>query len=136
MASNQVNSIAAGGRFLYLKSAKDAPRFKVLRLDLPAADLATAKTLLAAGEDVVAELAAAKEGLYVTRRKGPAKTLVRFPHAEQAAPETVALPFEGSVDLVDANGRSAGLVIEMGSWTRAAKHYLVAPGKAMPSRLA
>jgi prolyl oligopeptidase len=134
--ADQVNAVAIGGGWLYAKTAKDAPRFKVVRLALPEADPARAATVIPAGEEVIAEIAAAKEGLYVTTRRGPAKTLARFAHEAGAKAQAVPMPFEGNIDIVDADGDMPGLVLTLGGWTRAAKHYLLAGAGASATPLA
>ncbi|MEN9628215.1 MAG: Prolyl endopeptidase [Pseudomonadota bacterium] len=136
--SAQVNDIAVHGHWLYVRSAKGAPRFQLLRLALPDADLAKAELLLPGSKDVITGIAAAPEGLYVTRREGPVERLWRLPHGAGvgAALQAVPLPVEGSVGLAHADGRLPGVVVTLAGWTRAERHYLVGAEPGAPRDLA
>lgn len=136
--SAQVNDWAVHRGWLYLRSAKDAPRFQVLRLALPEADLSKAEVLLPGSSAVITSVAAAPEGLYVTRREGTTERLLRLPHgaAPGAAPQAIALPFEGSVSVADADGQLPGVVITLSGWTRAASYFFLGAEQATPRALA
>ena len=136
--SAQINDMAVHGRWLYLRSAKDAPRFQLLRVALPEADLAKAELLLPGSKNVITGIAAAPEGLYITRREGSVEKLWRLLHGARvgAAPQAIALPFEGSVGLADADDELPGLVITLSGWTRASRHYFVGAEQATPRELA
>lgn len=136
-ASAMVSNMTAKGDWLYVRSAKDAPRFKVLRVKLPEADFSKAQVLLPAGSEVITGIAAAPEGLYYTRRQGAAKKLYRLAHGAgpDAKPQEIALPFEGNVSLSDVNPRIPGAVVTLSGWTRAAEQYFVGGGDAAPKPL-
>jgi prolyl oligopeptidase len=123
------------GDSIYLKSAAGAPRFKLLRLPLADPQLARAETVLPGGDEVIVSLQAAREAVYVTRRRGAALELLRLPGAGGGAPQVVPMPFEGSVAIADADPRLDGVVLMLGGWTRVAKPYLLA-GNGPPRRLA
>lgn len=131
LASDQVAEVDMGGGFLYLRSFKDAPRFKVLRVPLASPALAGAEVVMPAGTGVVAGIAGAKDALYVTRREGATQSLWRVRHEPGAKPERVALPFEGSVE-VSASPRVEGVSLGLTGWTRAAKPWAYAAGKLSP----
>lgn len=130
-----VQSAEVGGKYLYIKTAKDAPRYKLLRVELPEADLSKSETVFPASEEVVVSLGAAKEALYVTRRDGAAKRLWRVPHDPQAKPQLVSMPLEGNISLVDSDPRLEGLVLRLGAWTRAAELYALGADDARPAKL-
>jgi prolyl oligopeptidase len=133
-----VGEVAVHQGWLYLRTAQDAPRHRVLRVALPAADMTRAEVLVPAGPGVVTAVAAAPEGLYVTRREGAVKKLFRLPHG--APPGTqlqaIALPFEGNVTLADADPAIPGVVLGLSGWTRALRHYVLEPGETTPRPLA
>lgn len=133
--SARVKTVAAGGPYLYAATAWDAPRYKVLRMTLPEADFAKAETLVPETEHVVGELGSAAEGLYMTRREGVVKKLYRIPHRAEAKPQAIELPFEGEVDIRDATPRRNGVLLSIGGWTRAAKHYSLAADAQRPVSL-
>jgi prolyl oligopeptidase len=119
----KVVGVTAAGGWLYLKTSADAPRYKVLRLPLTALDLSLAETVLPAGEDVVVEIGAAKDALYVTQRQGPLTRLLRVPHAKDIRPAPVVLPFSGHVELGFTDADQDGAVFELGSWIRSARFH-------------
>ena len=130
--SAQVQGVADTNGYLYLKTARDAPRFKVLRLALPAADLGKAETIIPAGNDVITSIVGAKEGLYVTRRDGPAKRLERI--APDGKVQPITLPLEGDVG-VSASSRLPGAILLLSGWTRAARHWALGATESRPSPL-
>lgn len=135
--SAQIGQVTAHGPWLYLRSALGAPRYQVLRLRLPDSDIARAQVLVPGGAEVVTAIAAAPEGLYMTRRDGAAKKLFRIAHgaAPGAAPRPITLPFEGNVTLADTDPASPGLVLSLSGWTRAPRHYLLGPEDTAPRPL-
>ncbi len=67
------------GRFLYLRSVKDAPRGKVLRMVLdPLGDVAEAKTIIREGDAVVEGITATHHYVYVTELLGGPSRIRRF----------------------------------------------------------
>ncbi|MDH5285072.1 MAG: prolyl oligopeptidase family serine peptidase [Betaproteobacteria bacterium] len=136
-ASAQVHGIAAAGPWLYLRSAQGAPRFKLLRTPVDAPDLAKATAVVPEGDGVLTGFAAARDGVYLTRREGVAESLARLTHDAEPALRRVALPFEGSVGLADSHPTRDGVLVTLGSWTRAAKHHAAdASGEVRPLALA
>lgn len=136
--SAQVGDVTAQRGWLYLRTAREAPRHRVLRVALPEADMAKAEVLVPAGAEVVTAIAAAPEGLYFTRREGAAKKLFRLPHgaAPGTRPQAIALPFEGNVTLADADPAIPGVVLGLSGWTRALRHFVLDPADTAPRALA
>jgi prolyl oligopeptidase len=129
---DKVADLAFSGDWLYLKSAADAPRFKLLRLPLADPRIGRAETVLPAGPDVIVSLEAARDAVYVTRRRGAALELLRLHGTERVDAAVVPMPFEGSIAIVDAEPALDGVVLSLGGWTRVAKPYLL--GKDGPPR--
>ncbi len=135
--SAKVGEVSTHQGWLYLRSAMDAPRYKLLRLALPQADMARAEVLVPGGDEVITAIASAPEGLYFTRRDGAAKQLYRLPHgaAPGAAAQTIKLPFEGNVTIADADAELPGVVLQLSGWTRSARHYFLAAADTEPKAL-
>ena len=127
-ADDKVANIAVGGGYFYLRSAKDASRFKVLRMSVAHPELASAKTVIPAGEGVITGIVAARDALYVTRREGATIRLLRVSHAEQARVEPVSLPFPGNVE-ARGDPRVPGVSLELGAWTRSTHPYYFDPAQ-------
>ena len=126
----KISRIGVAGGWLYARSALDAPRYKLLRMPVADADLAKAQTIIAAGEDVVVELAAAQDALYVTQRRGPVTRLLRVEHGKDAKPVEVRLPFAGHVDLRFAEHDQVGAIFSLGGWVQRAKFHAFDPVRA------
>lgn len=130
---DRISDIAVTDGWIYLRSAKGAPRYRVLRMPLAAPDISKAQIVVPEGRSVIANLAGARDGLYFTRRDGATLSLARIPVAPSsraAAIEPITLPFAGKVGIESATPLLDGVVVELGGWTRAARPYLYEPGKA------
>lgn len=130
-------TVAADGA-LILRSALDAPRFKLLRWvlpeDLAQADLAQAQTLVPQTDAVITDVDAARDALYIVRRQGVNASLWRLPTGA-SEPQRVELPIEGTVSVREASPRREGLVLSLGSWTRVSSDHLLQPLADGPPRL-
>ncbi len=122
--------------WIYLVSTQDAPRGKVVRVPVASPDLAKSETVIAPSDDVVVNFAAARDALYVTRRRGAAMNLVRVPHRAVDRVQDVATPDAGNISILDASPTVDGVVLSLGGWTRVAKPYLLSAAGTEPRRLA
>jgi prolyl oligopeptidase len=124
-ASAKVHGVGWAGRWIYLRSAADAPRFRLLRMPLATPDIAGAKVVVPQGEGVLTGFSAARDGVYVTRRDGVVETLARLSHDAEPTSVPVPLPVEGSAGLVHADPLLDGAIVSLGGWTRATRHYAI-----------
>jgi prolyl oligopeptidase len=112
---------------IYFLSSKGAPRYRILRLPIAETAFAKAEQVVPEGEGAIAQIAAAADALYFTRREGVNTSLYRLPHGAAAgsAPERVQLPLVGEVDIRSYSAKRPGVVVGLAGWTRAAKifHY-------------
>jgi prolyl oligopeptidase len=117
-------SFAVHGDRIDLLTHKDAPRFKVIETGLDAPDLATAKTRVPQPDGVLTGIGAASDGLYFVTRSGAVFSLHKLANGA-AAPETIALPFAGTI--AQSEGFGGGLVtdpaqpgalVSLESWVR------------------
>ncbi|MGI9133365.1 MAG: hypothetical protein ACR2I0_05375, partial [Rhodoferax sp.] len=76
--SDEVTGITYMNDALYLLSHKDAPRFAIKRLDLPARATAAAEVVVAQSQRVLTGIAAASDALYVEARDGNVKRLAKL----------------------------------------------------------
>ena len=131
-ASDGVTGVAYRNDTLFMVSHQDAPRSRVLAVDLQKPDIASARVVVPASDRVVVNVAAASDGLYVETRDGNIKRLYRQPYDGGAAVE-VKLPIEGAFQIADdesgtsaADPRLPGVVIALQGWTRAVQIYAAA----------
>jgi prolyl oligopeptidase len=118
-----VTDIAVQGDDLYLLTYKDTPRYKVIRTDAQKPDLASAQIVVRPGQAVVTGLYRAQDALYVSLMDGGIGRLLRVPYGASAKPESIPLPFDGSIYL-SSDSRVSGVVMFAITWTRAGRIYL------------
>jgi prolyl oligopeptidase len=124
--SDEVTGIAVHDDDLYLLTYKGASRFKVLRTDARHPDISSAETVVPPSQALITAIRPAKDGLYVQMLDGGIGRLLRLPYGSKAKPETVPLPFQGSV-FVDTDPRLEGALLFGSSWTTAFKVYSYDP---------
>ena len=127
-----VTETTIAGGWVYVKTAAQAPRYKVLRMPLADADLSKAKVILPAGDDVIMEIGAARDALYVTQRQGPLTRLLRTIHGAGATLQPVDLPTQGHVDLMFTDPQQDGAVFRLSAWTRASTLHTAEPARPGP----
>jgi prolyl oligopeptidase len=134
---DEVTDAALIGSTLYLLTHKNAPHFKVVRLDLGKPDLASAAVVVPASAAVITGIAAARDALYIRRMSGGISDLVRVEHSPDAKPTAVKLAFDGDIDALTTDPRLPGVVFNAGAWTRFGGYYAYDPkaAKVVDTRL-
>jgi prolyl oligopeptidase len=106
------------GDTLYLLTHHNAPRFKIVRLNLAAdRDFQRSEVVLETGESVVVNIAAAADALYVQKLDGGIGRLFHMPF-EGGAATPVPLPFDGAIQELFTNASEPGAYIRTASWTK------------------
>ena len=130
--SDEVTGVAYFNDTLSLLTHKDAPRSRVVRIDLKNPDLSKAQLLVGQSDRVITGIAAAADALYIEARDGNVKRLFKRPHKAAGEVVEVKLPVEGSFQLVGDEGslgaadpRFPGLVLDLQGWNRARQTYLI-----------
>ncbi len=125
----------AGG-VAWLRSAKGAPRYQVLRLLLATPEMAKAELVLPQSASVITRMATARDALYLTRRDGVTTSLWRLPVGRDAAAlQPVPLPVIGSVGIRHADPAQDGALLLLGGWTQASADYRFDPRDPTVQRL-
>jgi prolyl oligopeptidase len=121
------HSFNAYGNYLYLLTHRQAPRFKLIRLDLEHPDLQTARVIIPESEAVLVGAQIAKDGLYVQELSGGIGKLL---HAglDGGATEAVALAFEGAITELFGDSRAPGAIVQTESWVRPPVYLRVGEG--------
>ena len=135
--SDDVREVDIGHGHVYVRSALNASRFKVLKLKVPELNLSQAETLVPETEGVLRSISVAKDALYVTRREGVNTALLRIPASMRAGGNDVqklTLPLEGNVNVIGSPDHSE-LVVAISSWTQALRRYVYAPSTGQFERL-
>ena len=115
---NALGQLAVRGSELYLLSHRDASRFKVLRVDLKAADLSKATVVVPQSTLVIEAIGAAADGLYIQDLNGGLNELRRLAYAEGSEAKPVALPFQGAIRFTATSPSGQGALLRMRSWNR------------------
>jgi len=122
---DEVTRFRVRGDDLFLMTHKNAPRFKVIKTSTAKPDVAAAEVVVAPGDGVVADMAVAKDALYVRVRDGSMGRLLRVPVRGKTT--EVPLPLAGSPSVVAVDSRCAGVLLGVSAWTRASQIYAYNP---------
>jgi len=113
------------GHEMWLQSHKDAPRFKVIHIDLDHPDLTKADVALPPSDMVVKNLSTAKDAVYIEAQQGGISHLLRIPYGKTSTP--VTLPFAGAIEGFSADVQSDGALMRLAGWTEAPQWYAYDP---------
>ena len=119
---------------LYMLSLKDAPRGKVLRMELQAGDLAKATVVVPEGKGVVQEFAPCDDGLYVSSLLGGPSELLYFKRGSNRGQLIPTLPVSSVGGLQSWQGND--LLFGNVSYLRPFAYYTYDPGMKEPRRTA
>jgi len=123
-----VTDFTVKGDTIYLLTARDAPRHKVVRTSLVAPDLALAEEVVPAGEAVVTEVAAAADALYVGISRAATEGVLRVPYERPQSAAAIAMPTEEpSTAIAAAAADIPGVLLRGGSWVRAGRIHAFDP---------
>lgn len=107
---------------IYLLTARNAPRFQIVRTRLARPDIRSAKVVVPPGQYVVDALAAAKDALYVGILEGVPHKLLRVPYEDEAKPMPLPLPAgEPSGSFESVHPGLEGALVRTRSWTGAGR---------------
>jgi len=113
---------------LYVLTAQDAPRSKILRTKAREPHLAGAETVLPESQAVILGMQAAQDALYVSLLDGAVTRIQRVPYGPHPEPEEVALPVQGTAQ-VHADLRFPGALLFLSGWTEAERIWCYDPGR-------
>ena len=115
--SADITNLDLHGDELFLLSHKEASRYKVLRTSLENPDLSSAAVVVPSAEQVIVNIAAAADGLYIQDLDGGIGKLRRVPYGSSRA-ESVKLPFDGAIQSLVTHPTEAGAWLELVGWTK------------------
>ena len=121
---DEISDLAQVGDQLYLRSAKGAPRYRILRMSLADAHISKASVAVDQGAGVIVNLSGARDALYYTQRDGVNTVLQRL-SAKGGATESVSLPVQGSTEIAFSDSGQDGALLTLAGWTRAPKTWAV-----------
>jgi len=123
---DDITSGAIMGHEMWLLTHKDAPKFKVLHIDLDHPDVAKADVALPASDLVLQGVSTAKDGLYIEAQQGGISHLLKIPYGQTAA-TPVTLPFAGAIEGFSTDVQNEGALMRLAGWTEAPQWYAYDP---------
>lgn len=117
---------AAHSTGLYMRSNKDAPRFKIMRASFPQPTFQSATTVVPQGDTVIAQMALAQDALYIREMNGGVDRLQRlnFSTTRYTAGrlEFVRLPFDLAIRQMITDAKRPGALLRLEGWTEPPKY--------------
>jgi len=127
--ADEVEGYAVHGNDIYLRTAKGASRYKIVRTALQSPDFASAQTVIPDGEVVLNDIGAARDALYVNLIDAGIEKVQRVPFDQGAKPQMLELPAgEASAFSFAANPEMDGVFVGTSSWVRGGRLYSYDPG--------
>lgn len=114
---DEVVEFAVHNRDIYLRTAMNAPRYKVVQTSLNKPDFFNAKEVVPTSEMVVDGLSAAKDALYITMNDGGFNKIVRLEYKPNAKPIQLTILNNESGHIVSATQYHEKILISTDSWT-------------------
>jgi prolyl oligopeptidase len=123
---DDVTGGAIMGHDMWLLTHKDAPKFKVLHIDLDHPDITKADVALPPSDLVLQGISPAKDALYIEAQQGGISHLLKIPYGQSAA-TPVTLPFAGSIEGFSTDVQNDGALMRLAGWTEAPQWYAYDP---------
>ncbi len=130
---DDVTGAVAAGDTLYLTSHKNAPRHRLLALDLRSGSLATARVAAAESSRVIEDASLAADGVYLRDLEAgisKLRLLAVRPDGRPGTVRDVPLPFVGAMSSIATDPLARGATFELTSWTQSPRWYRTASASA------
>lgn len=128
---DQVRGLALHGDVLYYVTDRGAPHGELRQIALPARSLADSVIVVPQGEGVLQHVVAGQDALYFSCMTAGIFRLFRLPYGAKK-PVEIALPFPGSLALVDTPMRRSGVLFALEGWTQPRRYLMWEPGGEGP----
>jgi prolyl oligopeptidase len=116
--SDGVSQFVVSGGDIYLKTSKNAPRFKVVRTSLGNPNFAQATVVMPAGEKIVDYVSISKDAIYIGVLEDGRDAVYRIEKVSRGQPEKLALPNGATGYIVQAYQQFEDVWLVTSSWTR------------------
>jgi prolyl oligopeptidase len=118
---DKVTNAVIHGSTVYAMTAKDAPRFKVVKFDVASGSIAQAADVVPAGTRVIDNVANASDALYVVSREDGLGRITRVGYDGTA--RDIPLPVNGTISGLTTEWDRPGFLAQLTSWTTAPLWY-------------
>lgn len=126
---DEVTDFTVHGGDIYLMSAKNAPRFKVVKSVLKTPGFTKAKTVIPAGEQVIESIYTAKDALYAGVLYGGINKILRLEYSVKSQPKFLELPGNAAGYISSINADMDGFFVYTTAWTKGSLIYRYDPAK-------
>ena len=123
---DDITDFAPMGHEVWFLTHKDAPRFKIIHVDLDHPDIAKADNPVPPSDLVLKGVTPAKDAIYISASQGGIDHVLRLPYGQATATE-IKLPFTGAVEGFSANILNDGALLRLAGWTEAPQWYAYDP---------
>ncbi len=120
---DEVSGYAVHENTIYLKTARDAPHFRVVSSALDHPDFTHARTVIRMSDQVVDLLAATKDALYAEIMDGGFNRILRLGFEKGAKANLLNLPHGAAGYIESASPQMEGILVNVTSWTRGGLIY-------------
>lgn len=127
---DEVNDYAVHGNDIYLRTAKDAPRFKVVKTSLTKPDFSKAIDVIQKSNLVVDNIVAANDALYAGILDGGFNRIARVGYDKRASTVLLELPNNSAGYIISVNQLLDGILVYTNSWTKGSLIYKYNPENA------
>jgi prolyl oligopeptidase len=118
----EVNDYAVFGNEIYLMTAHNAPKFKIVKTNLKAPDFEKAATVIPEDDYVIDGLETTKDALYVQIIDGGFNKIIKSSY-KKPEPEVLDLPGQAAGYIVSVSQKISNPLIYTMSWTKGSKIY-------------
>ncbi len=122
-ASHIVEDYAVYGETIYLLTAKDTPRYKVVKTSLAKPSFSRAKVVIPESEMVIEYIAATKDALYAGVMDGGFNRIVRIEHGSAGQAETLEMPADAAGYITAGSPAMKGILVYTNNWTKGSLIY-------------
>ena len=128
-ASDEVTEFSVFNNNIYLQTAKNAPRFKVVQTSLNNPNFETAKVIIEESDVVIDYITSANDALYCGMIDGGFNRIARLGYYGKSRIELLELPNNAAGYIVSATQQLDGVLIYTNSWTKGSLIYNYNPNQ-------
>ncbi len=124
---DEVHSYAVHGNNVYLRTAKNAPRFKVVKTSIAKPDFSKAEVVIQRSDLVVDRIYSAKDALYIELIDGGFNRIARLEYSENAKSKILDIPNDAAGFVVSISQKMNGILVYTNSWIKGSLIYQYNP---------
>jgi len=124
---DKVPNYAVHGSTIYLRTAKDAPYFRVVQTSLSRPDFSKAETVIEMDNLVVSSITTARDAVYAGIIDGGFNRIARLEYGAYKKPELLEIPDNAAGYIVSSNQQLDGILVYTNSWTKGSMIYRYNP---------